>query len=375
MTCGSKDTRRNKKKYSVIALIICLCMLGMNFTGCSVSSKHELPAQIKIGVITYDEYDTFITAMTKAMHDFCKTKEKETGVAILLDVVSAKGSQLTQNDQAEKFISKGYDVICINLVDRTDPTVIIDKAKAADIPVIFFNRELVKEDLERWNKLYYVGSKPEEAGIYQAQIIINELANPEKFDKIDVNKNGIIQYVMLEGEAGHQDALIRTKICTDTLKNAGVQLEKIGDEIANWNKDQAYTKMCTLFEKYPIQIEMVIANNDDMALGAIEAVEDTNPAITPYIVGVNGTNEALEAVRVRKLNGTVYNDYIGQANAILTMAYMLAVGEGIPDKLTIDCIDGEKSVSITDRKYLYLPHSIITYDNVQKYIRWQEVRN
>lgn len=355
----------SEKIAALIALLICVTVI---FTGCGNSSKNELPSQIKIGVITYDEYDTFVTALTKEMREWCTKKEKETGVAILLDVVSAKGSQLSQNDEAEKFITKGYDVICVNLVDRTDPTVIIDKAKAADIPVVFFNRELVKEDLERWDKLYYVGSKPEEGGALQAQIIIDELSDPEKFAQIDVNNNGIIQYVMLEGEAGHQDALIRTKTCIDTLKNAGFALEKIGDEIANWNKDQAYTKMCTLLDKYPIQIEMVIANNDDMALGAIKAVEDKKPAITPFVVGVDGTEESLEAVRVRKLYGTVYNDSVGQAGAIMTIAFEMAARGEMPEQINIKERNVDMSVPVVDGKYIYLPHSMITYDNVQQYI-------
>ena len=358
-----KEVRRK-----ITCCLICTLLILMPCLGCG-SKEKSLPQQIKIGVITYDEYDTFITAITKEMRDFSREKEKETGVAIQLDIVSAKDSQLTQNDLAEKFITKGYDAICVNLVDRTDPTVIIDKAKAADIPVIFFNRELVKEDLERWDKLYYVGARPEEAGSYQAQIIIDELSDPEKFAQIDVNNNGVIQYVMLEGEAGHQDTLIRTKTCTDTLKNAGILIEKIGDEIANWNKDQGYTKMCALLDKYPIQIEMVIANNDDMALGAIAAVEDKRPAITPYVVGVNGTEEALEAVRVRKLNGTVYNDYVGQAYAIMSMAYSLSVGEELPIRITVKSINGVKKVPILDGKYVYLPQEMVTYDNVQKYIR------
>lgn len=361
--------RKNNRIRRAVTVALIVSITSVIFTGCSKDGGNPGMTQIRIGVVTYDEYDTFITAMTKEMRDWCKEKEKETGVAILLDIVSAKDSQLTQNDQVEKFISKGYDAICVNLVDRTDPTMIIDKAKAADVPVIFFNRELVKEDLERWDKLYYVGSKPEEAGEYQAQIIINDLRKKDRFDKVDVNGNGVIQYVMLEGEAGHQDAVIRTKICVDTIKNAGIQLEKIGDEIANWNKAQAYTKMCNLLEKYPIQIEMIIANNDDMALGAIEAIEEKNPAIIPYVVGVNGTEEALEAVRVRKLNGTVYNDYFGQADAIMLLAYNLSMGNEVPAQLDISSGNTAKSVPIVDGKYVYLPHSIITYDNVQQYIK------
>ena len=96
--------------------------------------------------------------MVAYLKEWSVEKEKETGTLITLDVVSAGGSQLTQNDQVERFADRGYDAVCVNLVDRTDATVIIDKARNADMPIVFFNRELVEEDLERWDKLYYVGA-------------------------------------------------------------------------------------------------------------------------------------------------------------------------------------------------------------------------
>ena len=353
---------------NLTAFILCAALVCCHLAGCASNKPAEMPSQIKIGVTVYDEYDTFVSSLTRSMSEWCKEKEKETGIAISLDVVSAGGSQLTQNDQVEKFISKDYDAICVNLVDRTDPTVIIDKARAAKTPVVFFNRELVKEDLERWDNLFYVGARAEESGRLQAQIIIDELSDPERFDEIDVNHNGTIQYVMLEGEAGHQDSLIRTQTCIDELKAAGFDLEKIGDETANWDRDQAATKMKNLLDKYPTQIEMVIANNDDMALGALQAVEEKNAAITPYVIGINGTEEALEAVRVRKLNGTVFNDAADQADAAMQICFFMALH---PDDASISDLTVELSANghvLQNRKYVYSAYDMITYDNVQDYI-------
>lgn len=333
-------------------------------TGCSSykgNSESKDSSTIKIGVSIYNEYDTYIASYARRMSEWCKNKEKETGTKIMLEIVSAKGSQLTQNDQVEKFIAREFDVVCVNLVDRTDATMIIDAAKSADIPVIFFNRELVKEDLDRWDKLYYVGAKAEQSGKLQAQIITDMLRDKASFDSIDINHNGVIQYVMLEGEAGHQDSLVRTRTCIEEIKKAGFSLEKIGDEIANWDRDQAKTQMKSLLERYPIQIEMVIANNDDMALGALQAIEEFGPNDKMYVVGINGTEEALEAVRTQKLGGTVYNDAIGQARCVMSMAFSLATEGSLPDD--IELIDG---------KYVYLPYEKITYDNVRDYIKLVE---
>lgn len=331
---------------------IALCALS-GCAGQSSSGSNE----IKIAVLTYDEYDTFVNSVTRQMVKWCRQKEKEDNIRITIDVVGAKKSQLTQNDQARKFIAGNYDVLCVNLVDRTDATVIIDKAMANDTPVIFFNREPVEEDLLRWDKLYYVGAIARQSGELQAKIIIDALSDPEKFSQIDVNNNGTIQYVMLEGEAGHQDSLVRTKVCTTELINAGFSLEKLGDEYANWDRDQARAKMRELTDRYPFQIEMVIANNDDMALGAIDTLEEREYPLDPFVVGINGTEDALEAIRTMKLDGSVYNDAKGQAEKIMEMAYALSKDEPFPP-----------DIELTFDKYVFRPYSIITYDNVQQYI-------
>jgi len=342
----------------IFAIVIVMAAAMLILSGCSLNSKSSKNSgEFKVGVLVYDEYDTFVGAITKHMSEWCKEKERESGQKITIDIVSASGSQLTQNDQAEKFIARNYDALCINLVDRTDASVIIDKAIASDTPVIFFNRELVEEDLDRWDKLYYVGATAEQSARLQAEIIIDALSDPKKFDEIDVNHNGTIQYVILEGEAGHQDALVRTQVVTKELKNAGFSLEKLGDEFANWNRDQAKTKMKALMDKYFFQIEMVIANDDDMALGAIDALEEQGYPISPFIVGINGTKDGLEAIRTMKLNGSVYNDCVGQADAIMKIAYALGRNEPFPS-----------DVPLTFGKYVYLPYSKITYENVQEYI-------
>lgn len=340
----------------LISLSVLLIMVSVFIGGCASDAPAPV-REIKIAVLTYDEYDTFINSVTKNMIWWCRQKEKETGIRITIDVVGAKKSQLTQNDQARDFIAEDYDVLCVNLVDRTDASGIIDKAMESDTPVIFFNREPVSEDLYRWDKLYYVGAIASQSGELQAKIITDALSDPKKFSEIDVNGNGTIQYVILEGEAGHQDSIVRTKVCTASVVNAGYNLEKLGDEYANWDRDQARTKMKELTDRYPFQIEMVIANNDDMALGAMDALAECDYPLDPFVVGINGTADALEAIRTMKLDGSVYNDAKGQGETIMKMAYSLGMDGRIPD-----------DIEFTFDKYVFTPYSIITYDNVQEYL-------
>ncbi len=344
-----------KKRIILLAMILIILLSGCENGFGLVKQKQEEKNSIKIGVSIYDEYDTFISDMVSELKEWSKTKERETGITIMIDVVSAGQSQLTQNDQIARFADQGYDVACVNLVDRTDATVIIDKAKSVDMPVVFFNRELVEEDLERWDRLYYVGAIAQQSGEMQGKIVVDELK--KDFGAIDRSGDGEIQYVMLEGEAGHQDALVRTQSSIGYVVEEGYEVKKLGDEIANWNRAQAMTKMNALLKKYSNQIEVIFANDDDMALGAIDALEYYKFKKWPLIVGVNGTEEALEMVKTKKMAGTVYNDYKGQAEAIMKIAYACGRKEAFPDDM-----------KLTNEKYIYLPYKIITYENAQQYI-------
>lgn len=186
--------------------------------------------------------------------------------------MDASQSQLTQNEQVKSLIEKGCDVICVNLVDRTEPTTITDLAENKQVPIIFFNRELVAEDLERWSELYYVGADALQSGVLEGELAANAFKTNAKMDK---NGDDICQYVVLEGEAGHQDSIVRTEYSVNTLIENGVEAEKLGYAMANWNRAQAQTKTAALLTQFSGKIELIIANNDDMALGAIDALRDS----------------------------------------------------------------------------------------------------
>ncbi|MBP3825833.1 MAG: substrate-binding domain-containing protein, partial [Butyrivibrio sp.] len=218
-----------KKVY--VSLIVALCLLTMTITGCGRQNVSKSESKIKIGVTVYDQYDTFLTQL---LEHFLTFQSADTEIV----VYNAGQSQQTQNSQVKKMIEDGVDVICVNLVDRTDPTAVIDSARKADVPVIFFNRELVEGDIGRWDKLFYVGADAEESGVMQGELAAWACITRKELDR---NGDGVIQYVVLEGEAGHQDAIVRTEASVDTLRKQGIEIDKLGYAIANWNRAQAQT--------------------------------------------------------------------------------------------------------------------------------------
>lgn len=346
-----------KRKFTEIGTVVCIIL---TLTGCSFyhdiyGTEKEEKKSIKIGISIYDQYDTFITSIIEELNEAAKEKEAAEGVSITFEIVSAGLSQTLQNDQVENFVNQNCDVICINLVDRTDASVVIDKAKNADIPVVFFNRELVEEDLEQWEKLYYVGAVTLESGIMQGELIVDLWR--KNFGILDKNGDNKLQYVILEGEAGHQDALIRTEYTVNKVIGEGIPVEKLGDEIANWSRAQGETKMIQWLNRFHNSIEVVFSNNDDMALGAIDALRETEREDWPVIVGIDGTKVALEAVKKKELEGTVLNDAKGQAKGILELAYSLGFHKPLSEE-----------VELLENKYIRLPHLKVTYDNVEEII-------
>lgn len=337
------------RRFVLVCLFLCV------LTGCSAEIETNKTESVKIGVTVYDQYDTFVSALMDDFHRYASQKEKDTGIDIHIDVYNASDSQSTQNEQVEEMIKDGCDVICVNLVDRTEPTTIIDMAEKNDVPVIFFNRELVEEDLERWDKVYYVGAKAFESGIMQGEIAADIFKSDAKADK---NGDGVFQYVVLEGEAGHQDAIVRTEYAVSTIVNHGVKVEKLGYAIANWNRAQAQTKMSHMLDEQGSDIELVIANNDDMALGAIDALKSSKLTQEewPVIVGIDGTDVGLEAVMNGEMAGTVYNDKEGQAKAMLDLAFTLD-RNGNPGELDLE-----------NGKYIRLPYTKVEPDEADKFL-------
>ena len=328
-----KKHRTKKKCDRKIVSAACMALACILLSGCRAGAASEKKHAIRIGVSLYRADDTFIGNIRSELEKRAKEYEQETGIKVTLDIQDAKGNQYVQNKQVERFISLGCDTLCVNPVDRTTSSGIIDAAAAADIPVVFFNRQPVEEDMDRWDRLYYVGADAKESAVLEAEIVADQYEkDPASLDK---NGDGVISYVLLEGESNHQDSLIRTEWSVQTLKDRGVPIEKITGGIANWERSQASALMEQWLELYPDTIELVLSNNDDMALGAIDAL-DRAGGKKISVVGIDGTTQGQDAVQSGKMLGTVSSDKTGYATAIFTIAAAAGMGEPIPGEITLD---------------------------------------
>lgn len=317
-------------------------------------------ATLRVGVALYDQDDTFISTVVQHMERAARTAEEERNLKINLSLMDGRGNQTLQNDQVEQFLEEGYDVICINIVDRTVAAVLIDKAQQAKIPLIFFNRQPVGEDIERWEEIYYVGALAQQSGQLQGDIVLEAWQNPDR--TLDRNGDGVLQYVMLEGEPGHQDALLRTQYSISRLITCGVAVEKLAGDTANWSRAQAATRVEQWLAEFGGEIEVIFSNNDDMALGAIDACLEAGmePENLPFIVGVDATPPALEAITAGTLSGTVNNDAKGIAQAMLDLTLALTSGQ-----------DPAQVVDLTDGHYVWLPYRPVTAETLEDFLKTQ----
>jgi methyl-galactoside transport system substrate-binding protein len=304
---------------------------------------------VRIGCAIYKFDDTFMTGVRNAILGASTGKAK-------VDMVDSQNSQANQNDKVDLFLTKKMNALAINPVDRAAAGVIIGKAKAASVPVVFFNREPFKDDLAKYDKAYYVGAIAEQSGTMEGELVVEYWkAHPEA----DLNKDGVLQYVMLKGEPGHQDAELRTKFSIKAVTDAGIKVEKVAEDTGMWDRVKGQEKMAAFLAAHKT-IEVVFANNDDMALGAIEALKAAgyfkDGKYMP-VVGVDATAPALAALKDGTLLGTVLNDAKNQGKATFNLAYVLAQGKTPSDEAI--------GYKLTDGRYVWVPYAKITKANMK----------
>ena len=344
-----RPTTRSCSSRSRLSLLLALLLLLPSCGG------EEEDGILRIGVTLYSQDDTFISSMSQSLEQLAQEEESRIGQKIILFISDSRHNQTTQMDHVDRFLARGCDILCVNMVDRTGAAVIVDKAEAEGVPLIFFNRQPVDEDIQRWEHTYYVGASAQESGTLEGELVLNAwTSDPARWDR---NGDGVVQYVMLEGEPGHQDSLLRTEYAIQTIADGGVEVERLARDTANWNRAQAAARTQQWLEEFGGQIEVILSNNDDMALGAIDALNESGRPMEdwPLIVGVDATAPALEAVAAGQLYGTVLNDGRGQAQAMIDLALALYSGE-----------DPAGAADLTDERYIWLPYRPVTQKDLDQ---------
>ncbi len=299
-----------------LSLLLVLVMAVSLFAGCAGGDD----GKTIIGFTIYKYDDNFMSFVRRAI----EKNEDQVDELLMND---SQNDQAKQNEQVDVMIEKGADSLAINLVDPQAASTIIQKAKDAEIPVVFFNKEPSAEDLNSYDQCWYVGTTSSEAGIIQGELIRDAWkAHPEW----DTNGDGVLQYVLLKGEPGHPDAEARTKFAISTVVDAGIKVEELELQTAMWDSAKAKDLMDAWLSKHGEGIEFVVANNDGMALGAIASLQGNGyfeGDLFMPVVGVDAIPDALSKIEEGSMVGTVLNDATNQGQATFDLAKNVAEGK------------------------------------------------
>ena len=333
------------KKLFALALSA-IMVLGL-LSGCG--SQEETPAEggeetpastseLNVGVFYYNFADAYITTVRNEMD------AKLTEAGITFNNFDGQNNQAQQLDQINTAITNGANLLIVNIVETSSPDAAqqaCDAAKNAGIPIIFFNREVSDDVVNSYEQCAFVGTDAAEAGHMQGEMIGDYLL--ENYDTVDLNGDGTISYVLFKGQEGNAEAEYRTQF---SVEDATAKLTEAGkpelafydpantskylvDTTGAWSAQAATDYMTTILASYSEangnMIELVIANNDGMAEGAISALqaagyntgEEGSKTIPVY--GVDAMDSAVQKIENGQMTGTVKQDAAGMASTIMTL--------------------------------------------------------
>lgn len=278
-----------------------------------------------VGVCIYQFSDNFMTLFRTELENYLIAQgfSKDN-----IKIVDGANDQATQTGQIDNFIAEGVDVLIINPVNSSSAETITDKVVAAEIPLVYINREPDASEEQRWAdnnwNVTYVGCDAKQSGTMQGELIADL-----GLETVDKNGDGKIQYIMVEGDPENIDAQYRTEYSVKALEDAGLEVECLTDQVGNWQQDQAQQIVANALGQYGDDIEVVFCNNDAMALGALQAIQSAGRTVNEdiYLVGVDALSEALEDVIAGTMTGTVFNDHFSQSHSAADAAIRFVNGE------------------------------------------------
>ena len=326
----------------LFSLVLALALL----TGVALGAMAE---DLVIGVNIQEFSNAYLTEMRNGMTDTAA----ELGVE--LDIVDGQSSESVINNNIDLFLTKGYTILAVNMMNTTQAPSVLEKTQPENVPVVFFNVEPEADVLAAAPGNYYIGAKAEDSGTMQGEALVNYWNTVEGADR---NGDGIMQYVMIMGDPGHQDSILRTEYSVKAIQDAGIEVQEVAMDVANWARAEGQDVMARIIAAHD-DIEAVICNNDEMALGAVEALKAAGYLVDGGtfipVVGVDANEEAKLAIKEGTMYASVFNDARGQADAVVKLCKLIADGEEpTSENLGYD-LDGQ---------YVWVPYVPVTLDNV-----------
>ena len=293
------------------------------------STAASAAGSANIGVCIYQFADNFMTLYRTDLEEYLK----DMGYSVT--IMDGKNDQNTQTEQINTFLQQGVDVLIINPVQTTSAQTIVDTVSPSGTPIVFINRQPEDSVLESYKgKCCYVGADARQSGTYQGELIL------ETETQGDINGDGKITYIMCKGDPENIDAQYRTEYSIKALTDAGKEVECLYEYLDNWDQTTAQQDVANALSQYGDKIEVVFCNNDAMALGALQSLQQAGRTVGKdvYLVGVDALSEAVQNVVDGNMTGTVLNDDVGQATAAAAATKLYVEGSKVEQYYWVDYV-------------------------------------
>ena len=307
----------------------------------SAAASEAATGSANVGVCIYQFADNFMTLYRTDLEEYLKDK----GYSVT--IVDGKNDQNTQTEQINTFLQQGVDVLVINPVQTTSAQTIVDTVSPSGTPIVFINRQPEESVLDSYKgKCCYVGADARQSGTYQGELILDTETQG------DINGDGKITYIMCKGDPENIDAQYRTEYSIKALTDAGKEVECLYEYLDNWDQTTAQQDVANALSQYGDKIEVVFCNNDAMALGALQSIQQANRTVGKdiYLVGVDALAEAVQDVLDGNMTGTVLNNDVGQATAAAEATKLYVEGSKV-------------------EQYYWVDYVKVTKDNASEYVK------
>ena len=366
---GHNEIKRKKGEFFMKKFILFLLAvtLTVSLFGCGENGG---AGDQSVAVFYYTYSDPYISTVRASLD------RELSALGVEYQDYDSNSSQTTQAEQVQTAITKGATLLVVNIVETGSDDAarsIVEQARAADIPLIFFNREVSDSVVASYEKCAFVGTDAAEAGHMQGEMIGDFLIN--NYEKTDLNGDGKISYVMFKGQEGNAEAELRTKYAVEdankVLKSAGKpelsfynpnnRDKYLVDKNGTWSASAANEYMTTILTEYTESgknmVEAVICNNDGMAEGAITALNTAGYNLegkkTIPVFGVDATEAAVSLIKSGKMSGTIKQDAEGMAKAIAHLAGNVRDGR--------DVMNGTEEMHVDENvSKIRVPYGIFT---------------
>ncbi len=294
-------------------LFLCFALLCPSLSELYAKDK-ATAGKPNIGVFFYNAQDIYINSVLNYTKKYLEDEAN-------LTIFDAAGVQTTQTEQLTAFLKQKVDAVAINIVDIKVSQLLLNMVRAKNIPVVFFNREPDLNLIKNYNKAFFVGTEASQASVIQGNIVAKLWKKNPNFDR---NKDGICNFIMLQGGLDNPESLLRSRVSVQTARSRGVNMQQVGDTlVCIWDAKCAAKATKLALALYGDQIDFVISNNDDMAIGAIEALQEfgfnkKGGTFIP-VVGIDAIERAKEAIKEGTMHGTVLQDGDSMAKVVATL--------------------------------------------------------